>query len=379
MALLELQNITAGYDKNVILKDLNFQVEKGELVSLLGSSGCGKTTTLKMINKLILPSEGTVEINGRDIANMDTIALRRRMGYVIQQIGLFPHMTIRENIEIIAKMKSKDRDRMEENAIRLMNMVNLDPATFMDAYPSEMSGGQQQRAGVVRAFMAEPEIILMDEPFSALDPITRAQIQTALIDMQTAMKRTIVFVTHDMDEAIKLADRICIMEEGKITQFDTPENILKNPANDFVRNFIGPKRIWTSPEYIKTRDIMITDPVCCHPKMPIFKCIETMGRRKVDTLMLTDQKGRLFGVLFAESLIGVHDIKKPAEDFMYREFTSVGPDSSIVDLLTLFDEHHLSTLPVVNNQGIIEGLITRSTLINTLSRQFIADSGKEES
>ena len=377
--MIEFKHVSKTFHGKKIIDDISFQIPDGEFVVLLGESGCGKTTTLKMINKLILPSEGTVEINGRDIAHMDTIALRRRMGYVIQQIGLFPHMTIRENIEIIAKMKSKDRDRMEENAIRLMNMVNLDPATFMDAYPSEMSGGQQQRAGVVRAFMAEPEIILMDEPFSALDPITRAQIQTALIDMQTAMKRTIVFVTHDMDEAIKLADRICIMEEGKITQFDTPENILKNPANDFVRNFIGPKRIWTSPEYIKTRDIMITDPVCCHPKMPIFKCIETMGRKKGDTLMLTDQKGRLCGVLFAESLIGVHDIKKPAEDFMYREFTSVGPDSSIVDLLTLFDEHHLSTLPVVNSQGIIEGLITRSTLINTLSRQFIADEGKEES
>ena len=144
-----------------------------------------------MINKLILPSDGTVEINGRDISHMDTIALRRRMGYVIQQIGLFPHMTIRENIEIIARMKSKDKDRMEENAIRLMNMVNLDPATFMDAYPSEMSGGQQQRAGVVRAFMADPEIILMDEPFSALDPITRTQIQNALIDMQAALKRMV--------------------------------------------------------------------------------------------------------------------------------------------------------------------------------------------
>ena len=178
---------------------------------LLGESGCGKTTTLKMINKLILPSDGTVEINGRDISHMDTIALRRRMGYVIQQIGLFPHMTIRENIEIIARMKSKDKDRMEENAIRLMNMVNLDPATFMDAYPSEMSGGQQQRAGVVRAFMADPEIILMDEPFSALDPITRTQIQNALIDMQAALKRTIVFVTHDMDEAIYLSDRILIL------------------------------------------------------------------------------------------------------------------------------------------------------------------------
>ena len=328
--MIEFKHVSKTFHGKKIIDDISFQIPDGEFVVLLGESGCGKTTTLKMINKLILPSDGTVEINGRDISHMDTIALRRRMGYVIQQIGLFPHMTIRENIEIIARMKSKDKDRMEENAIRLMNMVNLDPATFMDAYPSEMSGGQQQRAGVVRAFMADPEIILMDEPFSALDPITR---------------------TH----------------------------ILKNPANDFVRNFIGPKRIWTSPEFIKTRDIMISDPVCCHPKMPIFKCIETMGRKKVDTLMITDQKGRLYGVLFAESLIGVHEIKRPAEDFMYREFTSVGPDSSIVDLLTLFDEHHLSTLPVVNSQGIIEGLITRSTLINTLSRQFIADSGKEES
>ena len=377
--MIQFEHVSKSYGKTPVLKDLNFTIPDGQFVVLIGPSGCGKTTTMKMINRLLEPDSGTIRIDGQDIHSQDKVELRRHIGYVIQQIGLFPHMTIRENIEIIARMKSKDRDRMEENAIRLMNMVNLDPATFMDAYPSEMSGGQQQRAGVVRAFMAEPEIILMDEPFSALDPITRTQIQTALIDMQTAMKRTIVFVTHDMDEAIKLADRICIMEEGKITQFDTPENILKNPANDFVRNFIGPKRIWTSPEYIKTRDIMITDPVCCHPKMPIFKCIETMGRKKVDTLMLTDQKGRLFGVLFAESLIGVHDIKKPAEDFMYREFTSVGPDSSIVDLLTLFDEHHLSTLPVVNSQGIIEGLITRSTLINTLSRQFIADAGKEES
>ena len=196
--------------------------------------------------------------------------------------------------------------------------------------------------------------------------------------MQAALKRTIVFVTHDMDEAIRLADRICIMDHGTIVQFDTPENILKYPANDFVRSFIGPNRIWTSPEFIRTRDIMISDPVCCHPKLPAFKCIETMGRKRVDTLMVTDHNKRIYGVLFAESLIGIQDLKKPAEELMDPNFTSVLPDSSIVDLLKLFDEKHLSTLPVVDSQGIIEGLITRSTLVNTLSRQFIpAERGNE--
>ena len=371
--MIQFKNVSKVFHGQTIIDDISFVIEDGEFVVLLGESGCGKTTTLKMINKLISPSSGTVEINGQDIGDADPIALRRRMGYVIQQIGLFPHMTVRENIEIIAKMNNKDKGRLEQNARRLMEMVNLDPDQFLDAYPSEMSGGQQQRAGVVRAFMTDPEIILMDEPFSALDPITRTQIQNALIDMQTALKRTIVFVTHDMDEAIRLADRICIMDKGKIVQFDTPENILKYPANDFVRNFIGPKRIWTSPEFIRTRDIMISDPVCCHPKLPAFKCIELMGRKRVDTLMVTDQDKRIYGVLFAESLIGIQDLKKPAEELMDQQFTSVPPDSSIVDLLTLFDEKHLSTLPVVDSQGIIEGLITRSTLVNTLSRQFIQE------
>ena len=376
--MIEFKQVSKRYRDKNILSDINFRIENGEFVVLIGESGCGKTTTLKMINKLITPSEGTIEINGRDIAKLDTISLRRRMGYVIQQTGLFPHMTIRDNIEIIAKMNTKDRDRIEENAHKLMRMVNLDPEQYLDAYPSELSGGQQQRAGVVRAFMPEPEIVLMDEPFSALDPITRGQIQTALLEMQEALRRTIVFVTHDMEEAIRLADRICIMDGGHIIQFDTPENILKDPANEFVRRFVGPKRIWTSPEYIRTQDIMIPEPVCCHPKLPMFKCIELMGRKHVDTLMVTDEHKRIYGVLFAESLIGEQDMRKPAEELMTKQFTSVKPNSSIVDLLKLFDSKRLSTLPVVDDQGIIEGLITRSTLVNTLSRQFISDKNKEQ-
>lgn len=376
--MIEFKNISKYYQNKTILHNINLLIRDGEFVVLIGESGCGKTTTLKMINKLIRPSEGKILINDKDISQVDTISLRRRMGYVIQQIGLFPHMTIEENIKLIARLNSHDEDKINENAIKLMKMVNLDPDKYLGVYPSELSGGQQQRAGVVRAFMTDPEIILMDEPFSALDPITRSQIQNALLDMQENLKRTIVFVTHDMDEAIKLADRICIMENGQITQFDTPEYILKNPENDFVRNFVGPKRIWTSPEFIKTKDIMINDPVCCHPKTPLFKCIETLSRRKVDTLMVTDKNKKIFGVLYSERLIGLKEINKTAEDLMDSNFSFVSPESSIVDLLEIFDKKGLSTLPVVNKNGIIEGLITRSTLVNTLSRQFIGKEDKHE-
>lgn len=376
--MIEFKNISKYYQNKTILHNINLSILDGEFVVLIGESGCGKTTTLKMINKLIRPSDGKILINDKDISQVDTISLRRRMGYVIQQIGLFPHMTIEENIKLIARLNSHDEDKINENAIKLMKMVNLDPDKYLGVYPSELSGGQQQRAGVVRAFMTDPEIVLMDEPFSALDPITRSQIQNALLDMQENLKRTIVFVTHDMDEAIKLADRICIMENGQITQFDTPEYILKNPENDFVRNFVGPKRIWTSPEFIKTKDIMINDPVCCHPKTPLFKCIETLSRRKVDTLMVTDKNKKIFGVLYSERLIGLKEINKTAEDLMDSNFSFVSPESSIVDLLEIFDKKRLSTLPVVNKNGIIEGLITRSTLVNTLSRQFIGKEDKHE-
>ena len=377
--MIEFEDVRIAYKDKPVLDGVSLTIHDREFFVLIGSSGCGKTTLLKSINKLLPLRGGSLSIDGIPVEQIKVQDLPKKVGYVVQSGGLFPHLTVEENIALTMQIARFSKEAIRDRVDKMLKMVNLDPEIYRGQYPSQLSGGQQQRVGIARAFAANPPIVLMDEPFSALDPMTRAELQNEIHDLQTKAQKTVVFVTHDMDEAIKLADRICIMEEGKITQFDTPENILKNPANDFVRNFIGPKRIWTSPEYIKTRDIMITDPVCCHPKMPIFKCIETMGRKKVDTLMLTDQKGRLFGVLFAESLIGVHDIKKPAEDFMYREFTSVGPDSSIVDLLTLFDEHHLSTLPVVNSQGIIEGLITRSTLINTLSRQFIADAGKEES
>ncbi len=245
--MIEFVNVKKKFKDKMVLKNISIKIEEGKLVVFIGASGCGKTTTLKMINRLIKPSSGRIYINGEDIEKKDVIKLRRNMGYVIQQTGLLPHMTVKENIELIPKIEKCDPKELQEKTYRLMDMVGLDPDEFLDRYPVELSGGQQQRVGVARAFATEPDIILMDEPFSALDPITRVGLQDELVNLQAQLKKTIVFVTHDMDEAIKIADMICIMKDGEILQYDTPENILKNPKDEFATHFVGKNRIWASP------------------------------------------------------------------------------------------------------------------------------------
>lgn len=211
--MIQFEHVTKSFENRPILKELNFTIESGELVTLIGESGCGKTTTLKMINRLLEPTTGRILINGRDIMEENVIRLRRSMGYVIQSTGLFPHMTIRQNIELIERLEKRDGAQIAARTLELMKMVNMDPA-YLDCYPTELSGGQKQRIGVARAFATDPEIILMDEPFSALDPLTRSQLQDELVTLQEDFKKTIVFVTHDMGEAIKIADKICMMYQG---------------------------------------------------------------------------------------------------------------------------------------------------------------------
>ncbi len=247
--MIEFKNVFKKYKSTNVLSNISFKIETGNIVCLIGESGCGKTTTLKMINRLINPTKGHILIDGEDITNKNVIELRRNIGYVIQQTGLFPHLTIRENIDLIARLKKMPEDEINKKTKEMMDMVGLD-MSYLDRYPTELSGGQQQRVGVARAFLTDPSIILMDEPFSALDPMTRNSLQDELLRIQEKFKKTIVFVTHDMDEAIKIADKICIMDGGHIIQYDTPENILKHPKNKFVSDFVGPKRIWTSPEFI---------------------------------------------------------------------------------------------------------------------------------
>lgn len=237
--MIEFVDINKNFGEYHIIKNLSMKIEKGKITVIIGSSGCGKTTTLKMINKLIIPTSGKIYIDGEDISQKDTIKLRRNIGYVIQQTGLFPHMTVKENIELIAKIENIDKNKMNMRTRELMKMINLDYEKFSERYPLELSGGQQQRVGVARAFALDPAIILMDEPFSAVDPISRRQLQDELIAIQKKLEKTIVFVTHDIQEAVKIADKICLLNNGEIMQYDTPENIIKNPKNDFVRKFVN--------------------------------------------------------------------------------------------------------------------------------------------
>ncbi len=378
--MIRFEHVSKRFKEAAVLSDISFEIEKGTFVAIIGASGCGKTTTLKMINRLIEPTEGKIFINGEDISQKDVIALRRNMGYVIQQTGLFPHMTIRENIELIPKVQKKSPDEIKKRTFELMEMVGLDRDTFLDRYPTELSGGQQQRVGVARAFATDPDIILMDEPFSALDPITRAGLQDELASLQAKLKKTIVFVTHDMDEAIKVADKLLIMSHGSIVQYDTPENILKNPANDFVSHFVGKNRIWTSPEFIKAEDIMIEDPVTCTEDLTLFRCMERMRMAKVDSLMVVDEKTRVLkGIVKAYQLRLAEDKAAPVGRIMKRDFPRVSPGDTIVDILKIVNQDNLSTVPVVGPDGVLKGLITRSSLVTTLSHQYIGDMEGEES
>ncbi|NOW04501.1 ABC transporter ATP-binding protein [Clostridium beijerinckii] len=369
--MIEFKNVRKDFKNKTILKDITLKINRGELVAIIGSSGCGKTTTLKMINRLIKPTSGKIFINGEDIASKDVIKLRRNIGYVIQQTGLFPHLTIRENIEMIPKVEKLNKTSIEKRTLELMDMVGLNSNDFLDRYPTELSGGQQQRVGVARAFATNPEIILMDEPFSALDPITRVQLQEELIDLQSKLKRTIVFVTHDMDEAIKIADKICIMNKGEIVQYDTPENILKNPINDFVSEFIGKNRIWSSPEFIRAKDIMIDHPVVCFKNASLLRCIEKMRSSKVDSLMVIDRESYLLGIITAKQIQNKTDRNIPVEEIMNKKFISVQPDDSIIDILELVKEHKIGQVPVLDDFGVLKGIITKSSLVTTLSSQFL--------
>lgn len=374
--MIRFENVTKRFKDKTVLKGIDFEIAKGEFVVLVGKSGCGKTTTLKMINRLIEPSSGSIYIDDKEISKMNVIDLRRNMGYVIQQTGLFPHMTIRDNIELIAKLEKKDKKEITKKTSELLKMVGLDDF-YLERYPNELSGGQQQRIGVARAFALDPDIILMDEPFSALDPITREDLQDELVVLQQKMQKTIVFVTHDMDEAVKIADKICIMDQGNIVQFDTPENVLKHPKNEFISEFVGRKRIWGSPELIKAEDIMITHPVTCQKNLTLFRAVNQMKKKSVDSLMVVDKDSKeLIGVLTAKFSRKQSDQSILVEEAMITDYDYVYKDDSIIDILNRLNEIDISSIPVVDEDKHLIGLLTKASLITTLSSQYI--DGEED-
>ncbi|MDP3966785.1 MAG: ATP-binding cassette domain-containing protein [Nocardioides sp.] len=242
--MIRLTGVGKTYaDGTVAVHDLDLEVDRGALVCLVGPSGCGKSTTLKMVNRLIEPTTGTIEIDGRDVTHEDPVELRRRIGYVIQQIGLFPHQTIATNVATVPSLLGWGRSKARERAEELLALVGLDPATYADRYPHQLSGGQRQRVGVARALAADPPVLLMDEPFGAVDPVVRGRLQDEFVRLQHELGKTVLLVTHDIDEAVRMGDKVAVFADGgRLAQFDTPARLLGHPADDFVAEFVGAAR-----------------------------------------------------------------------------------------------------------------------------------------
>jgi osmoprotectant transport system ATP-binding protein len=306
-AEIVLENVVKRYpgQKAPAVDGLSLTIPAGEIVMLVGPSGCGKTTSLKMINRLIEPTSGTITIAGKDVRKQSDDTLRRSIGYVIQGGSLFPHMTVRKNIAIVPKLLGWDSSRIAERVDELLDLVGLDPAKYRDRYPRELSGGQQQRVGVARGLAADPPVILMDEPFGAVDPITRQRLQDELLSIQRELRKTIVCVTHDIDEAIKLGDRIVILREGAdIAQYDTPENILAAPADDFVSDFVGSGSTLKQLSLARVAEIELTDrPTACMGD-DAAEVIARAEQGGYDSVVVLDRRGRPLGWPWLRQLRG---------------------------------------------------------------------------
>jgi len=375
MILIEFKHVRKEFENFVALHDVNLKIHKGELFTLIGPSGCGKTTTLRMINRLTEPTSGQILIDGQDISNFDPVMLRRNIGYIIQEIGLFPHMTIEQNISLVPRLKKEDPEKYLKRVDELLELVGLDPDTYKQRTPSELSGGQQQRVGVIRALAADPDIILMDEPFSALDPISREQLQDDIIELQEKIQKTIVFITHDMDEAIKIADRIGIMNEGEIIQIDTPDRILRNPKNDFVKGFIGENRLKQTIGLPTAKDFMQQEVITFQRTRKLTEAIEKMKGKSVDSLFVTNQANEWIGLVTLQD-VQEHDGDKArtVEDIMQTDIETLDADDVVTDAAKIFQHQNISAIPVLDGNKLI-GAVTQPSLIRGLAqwKQFQGD------
>lgn len=374
--MIEFKNVSKVYKgKKVAVDHIDLTINKGEFICLIGTSGSGKTTTMRMINRMIDATSGSISINDKDITAVNPIDLRRKIGYVIQNVGLIPHMTIYENIVIVPKLLKWDEKTCKETAAALMNMVEL-PEEMLNRYPSELSGGQQQRVGVVRALAANQDIILMDEPFGALDPITRDALQDLVKHLQTELGKTIVFVTHDMDEALKLADRIVVMANGSIIQCDTPSDILKNPASEYVRNLIGVERLLQAETNNRTvSEVMISNVVSITQDRPLREAINLMKSRHVDTLLVTDADNKLLGLIDIDDMDSPALLDKNVSSILNRKVFFVHEDDLIRDTVQKILKRGVKYVPVVNRQKQLVGIITRSSIVDVVYDAVWGENG----
>lgn len=363
--MIEFQHVSKFYKGGkVAVDDINLSFDKGEFICFIGTSGSGKTTSMRMLNRMTDPSKGKILIDGQDIQKINPVELRRQIGYVIQNIGLMPHMTIRENIVLVPKLLKVPVEERNKIAEKMIDLVEL-PREMLDRYPNELSGGQQQRIGVVRALAANQDIILMDEPFGALDPITRDSLQDLVKDLQERLGKTIVFVTHDMDEALKLANKIAIMSEGKVIQFDTPDNILRHPANEFVEELIGEDRLLQAkPDFTTVDEVMLNSAITITPEKSLQEAIKLMREKRVDTLLVVDNSHVLKGFIDVETLDQQRGKASSVGDILNKDVFFVQKSALLRDALQRILKRGLKYVPVVDEQKRVVGILTRASLVD---------------
>lgn len=365
--MIELQNLTKTFNSNGkdvrAVDAVSLTVNEGEICVFLGPSGCGKSTTLKMINRLIEPTSGKVLINGEDTSSLDEVTLRRKIGYVIQQIGLFPNMTIEENITVVPRLLGWDKDRCRERARELMSMIKLEPKQYLSRYPRELSGGQQQRIGVIRALAADAPLLLMDEPFGAVDPINREMIQNEFFEMQRALNKTVIMVSHDIDEALKLGDKIAIFRAGKLLQLDHPDTLLAHPVDDFVSNFVGQDSTLKRLLLVKAEEAA-DNAASVSPDTPVADAVELMDEHDRRYVVVTDAQNRGLGYVRRRDL---HRQQGQCESFL-RPFTATAASQENCRiLLSRMYEFNRSWLPVMNAEQVFQGEVTQESIAAYLS------------
>lgn len=363
--MIKLENVTKVYvpDDPPAVKNLTMDIEDGDTCVLVGPSGCGKTTTMKMINRLIEITDGKIYVNDEDISKVNPIQLRLNIGYVIQEIGLFPHMSIAENIATVPKELKWPKNKIWERVDELLNMVGLDPEAFRNRKPRDLSGGQRQRVGVARCLAADPPVMLMDEPFGALDPITRAHLQNEFLRIQEQIRKTIVFVTHDIDEAIKMGTKIAVMREGELVQYATPEDLLSAPANEFVVGMVGGNYSIKRLHLKRVDEIIDREPLTVSAEEPVSKVKELLEGSRVGVVMVVDGDNKL------EGLVIPADLKRDGErvgDIMGEPKVTSDSGATLNDALSIMLTNGEGYAVVTDEKKRLEGVLTLNRIMEAL-------------
>jgi osmoprotectant transport system ATP-binding protein len=366
--MIEFENVVKQYGSGFRAVDnLSLHVGQGEICVLIGPSGCGKTTSMRMVNRLVPITSGRITVDGRDNQEIPAEELRRKIGYAIQQIGLFPHMTVYGNVAVVPRLLGWDDERIRRRVDGLLELVGLDPDLYRDKYPRQLSGGQQQRVGVARALGADPPIMLMDEPFGAVDPITRETLQDEFLQIQREIGKTIIFVTHDIDEAIKMGDRIAILREGKLVQYDTPDTLLAHPKDRFVRDFVGADRQLKRLGLVRVREIMNAHPPVVPLRATVDEALREMARHNVASAFVIDDHGVLKGWIDRDEAEAgtslLEAMHEGVQDIAVRE------NATAREALSAMVTRKCRFTPVVDGEGHLKGSISLEALQELGERQ----------